>query len=77
MKMVKIFILHLIFPPPAAGVGPEDHVPDGGEEGTGAEAGRGEEARRGDQLPEEDKPAAQVTAGGHHIAEEIKTMYII
>ena len=52
-------------------------MPDGGEEGAGAEAGRGEEARRGDQLPEEDQPAAQVTAGGHHIAEEIKTMYII
>ena len=35
------------------GVGPEDHLPDGGEEGAGAEAGRREEARRGDQLPQE------------------------
>ena len=52
-------------------------MPDGGEEGAGAEAGRGEEARRGDQLPEEDQPAAQVTAGGHNIAEEIKYVYYL
>ena len=52
-------------------------MPDGGEAGAGAEAGGGEEARRGDQLPEENQPAAQVTAGGHHIAEEIKCVYYL
>ena len=53
------------------GIGPEDHLPDGGEEGPGAEAGGGEETRRGDQLLEADQSAAEGPAGGHHFTEKI------
>ena len=43
------------------GIGPEDHLPDGGEEGPGAEAGGREEAWRGNQLLKENQPTIEIT----------------